>query len=85
MARRMRTTLDRVTATRVPVIGAINGDAFGGGAELALLQLIRTETTVRWHVVFLDDGPMIEQARKDDPRVTRIGSWLRERTSARLS
>jgi Undecaprenyl-phosphate glucose phosphotransferase len=25
----------------------------------------------------LDDGPLIEQAKKDDPRVTRIGSWLR--------
>jgi Undecaprenyl-phosphate glucose phosphotransferase len=25
----------------------------------------------------LDDGPTIEQAKKDDPRVTRIGSWLR--------
>jgi len=36
MATRMRATLDRITATRLPVIGAINGDAFGGGAELAL-------------------------------------------------
>jgi len=36
MARRMRTTLDRVTAMRIPVIGALNGDALGGGAELAL-------------------------------------------------
>jgi enoyl-CoA hydratase/carnithine racemase len=36
MASRMRRTLDRVTALAVPVIGAINGDAFGGGAELAL-------------------------------------------------
>jgi enoyl-CoA hydratase len=36
MARRMRATLDRVTALRIPVVGALNGDAFGGGAELAL-------------------------------------------------
>jgi glycosyltransferase involved in cell wall biosynthesis len=34
-----------------------------GGAELALLQLIRSETSVHWHVVFLDEGPMIEQTR----------------------
>jgi exopolysaccharide biosynthesis polyprenyl glycosylphosphotransferase len=25
----------------------------------------------------LDDGPVIQQARKDDPRVTRVGAWLR--------
>jgi exopolysaccharide biosynthesis polyprenyl glycosylphosphotransferase len=25
----------------------------------------------------LDDGPVIEQARKNDPRVTRVGAWLR--------
>jgi enoyl-CoA hydratase len=36
MARRMRATLDAITAMAVPVIGAVNGDAFGGGAELAL-------------------------------------------------
>ena len=34
-----------------------------GGAELALLQLIRRETSVHWHVVFLNDGPMVEQTR----------------------
>src|SRR2546423_6864651 len=34
MATRMRATLDRITALRVPVVGAVNGDAFGGGAEL---------------------------------------------------
>ena len=25
----------------------------------------------------LDDGPVISQAKKDDPRVTRVGAWLR--------
>jgi Undecaprenyl-phosphate glucose phosphotransferase len=25
----------------------------------------------------LDDGPVINQAKKDDPRVTRVGAWLR--------
>jgi enoyl-CoA hydratase/carnithine racemase len=36
MARRMRSTLDRIAASKVPVIAGLNGDAFGGGAELAL-------------------------------------------------
>jgi exopolysaccharide biosynthesis polyprenyl glycosylphosphotransferase len=25
----------------------------------------------------LDDGPVIDQAKRDDPRVTRVGAWLR--------
>jgi lipopolysaccharide/colanic/teichoic acid biosynthesis glycosyltransferase len=25
----------------------------------------------------LDDGPAVEQAKQNDPRVTRIGAWLR--------
>jgi exopolysaccharide biosynthesis polyprenyl glycosylphosphotransferase len=25
----------------------------------------------------LDDGPVVQQAKKDDPRVTRVGAWLR--------
>jgi Undecaprenyl-phosphate glucose phosphotransferase len=25
----------------------------------------------------LDDGPVIDQAKKDDPRITRVGAWLR--------
>ena len=36
MALRMRSTLDGITAMTMPVFAALNGDAFGGGAELAL-------------------------------------------------
>lgn len=36
MARTMRTTLDRLNQVRMPVIAAVNGDALGGGAELAV-------------------------------------------------
>src|ERR1700674_2199296 len=36
MARRMRLTLDRITEMAIPVIAGVNGDAYGGGAELAL-------------------------------------------------
>ena len=36
MARTMRATLDRIPKLPIPVIAAINGDALGGGAELAV-------------------------------------------------
>jgi enoyl-CoA hydratase len=36
MARRMRGTLDRIPQLDIPVIAGLNGDALGGGAELAV-------------------------------------------------
>src|SRR5260221_13102990 len=36
MAHAMRATLDRIPQLPLPVIAALNGDALGGGAELAL-------------------------------------------------
>jgi enoyl-CoA hydratase/carnithine racemase len=36
MARRMRATLDRLPQLAIPVIAGMNGDALGGGAELAV-------------------------------------------------
>jgi enoyl-CoA hydratase/carnithine racemase len=36
MAHRMRATLDRIPQLAIPVIAGLNGDALGGGAELAL-------------------------------------------------
>jgi enoyl-CoA hydratase len=36
MAARMRTVLDRLPQMRIPVIAGLNGDALGGGAELAV-------------------------------------------------
>lgn len=36
MARRMRATLDKIPQLPIPVIAGVNGDALGGGAELAI-------------------------------------------------
>jgi enoyl-CoA hydratase len=36
MAHRMRATLDRIAQLAIPVIAGLNGDALGGGAELAI-------------------------------------------------
>jgi enoyl-CoA hydratase/carnithine racemase len=41
MARAMRTVLDRIATLPVPVLAAINGDAYGGGAEVAVACDIR--------------------------------------------
>jgi enoyl-CoA hydratase/carnithine racemase len=41
MARTMRSVLDRLATLPVPVVAALNGDAYGGGAEVAVACDIR--------------------------------------------
>ena len=41
MAKRMRTICDRLASFPAPVIAALNGHAFGGGAEVAVAADIR--------------------------------------------
>jgi len=43
-----------------------------GGAELALMHLIQTDSSICWHIAFLQDGPMVEQARQAGAGVSII-------------
>ena len=43
-----------------------------GGAELALLNLVRTGGPIQWHVVFLEDGPMIQSVQSAGVRTSLI-------------
>lgn len=43
-----------------------------GGAELALLNLVRTGGPIQWHVVFLEDGPMIQSVQAAGVQTTVI-------------
>jgi glycosyltransferase involved in cell wall biosynthesis len=35
-----------------------------GGAETALLQMVENVRSIAWHVIFLEDGPMVTQVRQ---------------------
>jgi enoyl-CoA hydratase/carnithine racemase len=49
MARTMRGVLDRLASLEIPVVAAINGDAYGGGAEVSVACDIRIAADdVRW-------------------------------------
>jgi glycosyltransferase involved in cell wall biosynthesis len=43
-----------------------------GGAELALMHLIQTDSSICWHIAFLEDGPMVERARQAGAGVSLI-------------
>jgi glycosyltransferase involved in cell wall biosynthesis len=53
-----------VDISKPPILIVMPVSEQRGGAELALLQLIRARTPFRWHVAFLEDGPMIAQVRE---------------------
>src|SRR5688500_857448 len=62
----LRTEVEPSSADRTTVVVVMPLAEQRGGAELALAHLLEhgRGSGVRWHLVFLEDGPMVKDARE---------------------